>query len=421
MSRAANCYLRFWRQAPKMEWNGLALAIGLSLLGCNAASADDGPGAKPLPVHLLELQSRPVDEYNEYLASLTSRQSLDLYAQVSAYVSRVKVKPGSPVHEGDVLIDLDTGQQMANLRTLRANLATQRANLNYAVKNDQSSQALVAAGVLSRLDYQQRHAQREVAQADVHAGEAQVDAQARLLGFYRITAPSDGVVGDVPVKVGDYVTPQTLLTSVAQNAWVEVYVYVPVARVADIKPETRIVLLDQASCKVCERTPTFIAQQVDPNTQSVLVKTICPNSGHMRESEVLKARLIWSRHPGLLVPTTAVTRLAGQYFVFLATQGPHGLEAAQRPIQVGEIQGNDYVVKSGLSAGDKLVTSGVQKIRPGMPISPAPAGGPAGPGQAPRAATKSQCADLPAEAGAPADGAPAGHEPPSPEPAPAGH
>ena len=356
-----------------MGREAIALVLGVTLLACRGAdSRSSGDAAHALPVQLITLAATPVRDSNEYLAALTSRRTLELYAQVAAYVRAVQVKPGQPVHEGQPLIELDTGQQTANLRSLQASLATNEANLEYAIKNDESSQALVQAGVLSQLDYEQRHAQRLAMAAGVKAARAQVQAQAKLLEFYRITAPSAGVVGDVPVKVGDYVTPQTELTSVEQNSLVEVYVYVPVSEISKIQPQTQIVLFDQKGCTVCQRTPTFISQQVDPSSQSVLVKTVCPNSGQLRESEVLKARMIWSEQPALTVPTSAVSRLAGQWFVFVAVHGEHGLQAEQRPIQVGQIQGNDYVVRSGLSAGEKLVTSSIQKLRPGLPIVVAP-------------------------------------------------
>jgi RND family efflux transporter MFP subunit len=349
-----------------------ALALAITSLACDGSGSQSSRDANALPVQLVTLAATPVRDSNEYLASLTSRRTLELYAQVAAYVRAVQVRPGQPVQKGQLLIDLDTGQQTANLRSVQASLATKEANLQYAIKNDASSLGLMQAGVLSRLDYEQRHAQRLATAADVQAARAQVQAQANLLAFYRITAPSAGVVGDVPVKVGDYVTPQTELTSVEQNALVEVYVYLPVSEVSKIQPQTQIALLDQKGCTVCETPPTFISQQVDPSSQSVLVKTVCPNNGALRESEVLKARMIWSEQPGLTVPTSAVTRLAGQSFVFVATPGRHGLHAEQRPIQVGQIQGNDYVVRGGLKAGDRLVTSNIQKIRPGAPIVAAP-------------------------------------------------
>jgi RND family efflux transporter MFP subunit len=389
-----------------MKRRAFALMAAVAVLGCHGKQP---PGAKPapMPVQLAKLEPQRILDYDEYLASLTSRRSLDLYPQVSAYVSAVHVKPGDSVTKGRALIDLDPGQQTATLRSLQALLATKQASLEYAIQNDESSMRLASSGVLSELDYQQRHAQRAVGEADVQAARAQVDAQARLLGFYRIVAPSTGVVGDVPVKVGDYVTPQTELTSVDQSALIEVYVYIPIEKVAAMTPTTRIALFNQNGCQVCERPATFVSRQVDPSTQSLLVKTACPNSGELRESEVLKAHLIWSERTGLLVPTSAVARLAGQYFVWVAKPGPQGLSAERRPIRVGNIQGNEYVVLSGLGEGEQLVVSGLQKIRAGAPITAAPPGKGAAPTPSaheptPEATTPAPCS------------------PPSPNPAPDG-
>jgi multidrug efflux pump subunit AcrA (membrane-fusion protein) len=79
-------------------------------------------------------------------------------------------------------------------------------------------------------------------------------------------------------------------------------------------------------------------------------------------------RVIWRAVPGLTAPVTAVSRISGQYFAFVAEQGPNGLVARQRPIVVGEIRGNDYIVTSGLKPGEKLIVSGIQKLADGAPV-----------------------------------------------------
>lgn len=405
-----------------MARRAFALMTAVAILGCHERKPSRA-SAGSLPVQLANLQPQRILDYDEYLASLTSRRSLELYPRVSAYVSAVHVKPGDSVAKGRALIDLDPGQQAANLRSLRALLATKEASLAYAVQNDESSMRLASSGVLSELDYQQRHAQRAVAEADVQAGRAQVDAQARLLGFYRIIAPSAGVVGDVPVKVGDYVTPQIELTSVDQSELVEVYVYIPVAKAAAITPTTRISLLDQNGCQACERPLTFVSRQVESSTQSLLVKTICPNAGELRESQVLKARLIWSEHAGLLVPTSAVTRLAAQYFVWVAKPGPDGLHAEQRPIRVGAIQANSYVVQSGLSSSDQVILTNLQKVRAGAPVVSAPpekspTQGPPSSNQVnPDTSARGPCGAPSSDAGAPQSRSPASSAPKGGRPA----
>jgi RND family efflux transporter MFP subunit len=358
--------------------------------GCHGAEAHP-QATPPLPVSILRLTEKPINEEDDYLASLTSRRSITLYAQVSGYIRKIPSKPGDRVTQGAPLIEIDPGQQASTLKSLAAGLETRKATRNFAIHNDESSKNLVASGLLSDLEYQQRHSQRAAAEADVKVAEAQVQAQSDLLRYYRITAPSDGTVGDVPVKIGDYVTPQTRLTSVDQDNLVEAYVYVPIAKAAAIKAETRVALLGEDGQVICEEKPSFVSPQVNVDTQTVLVKSICPNDGLLRSAQVLKARMIWSRHPGLTVPTLDVTRQAGQYFVFVVESGPDGaLVARQKPITVGAIQGNDFVVTGGLAPGVEIVGSSIQKIHDGsaiarLPPEPQPgAGSPSANPQSPR-------------------------------------
>ena len=362
-----------------------------------AAAACHGEAAPPpaygaMPVRVAKLAAETVADQDEYLASLTSRHSVTLYAQVSGVVQALGAKPGENVKAGALLVQIDPAQQASTLRSLEAALETKKANLAYAVQNDESSQGLAKSGLLSELDYDQRHSQRVSAAADLHASEAQAQAQTDLLRYYRITAPTDGVVGDVPVKVGDYVTPQTRLTSVDQDNLIEAYVYIPVERVKAVKADTTVTLVDADGKVVCDEKPSFISPQVNVDTQTVLVKTVCKNDGALRAAQVLKARLVWAKHQSLTVPTAAVTRQAGQYFVYVfgaagqagaaqAGGAPAGDAAHQVPIKVGAIQGNSFVVLSGLSAGDEIIVSGIQMLHDGAPVSrmpDAPASAPAG-------------------------------------------
>jgi multidrug efflux pump subunit AcrA (membrane-fusion protein) len=90
----------------------------------------------------------------------------------------------------------------------------------------------------------------------------------------------------------------------------------------------------------------------------------------MRAQQFARARIIWRQSPGLTIPLTAVTRINGLYFCFVAEQSENGLVARQRPIEVGELVGNEYVVRSGLKPGDRIITSGLQKIGNGAPVKP---------------------------------------------------
>jgi RND family efflux transporter MFP subunit len=348
------------------------VALNLVAVACDAPKAAR-PGLGPLPAAVERLVQQSVPEFDEYLASVTSRRAITLFPQVSGYVRAIRAKSGDKVVRGRVLVDIDPGPQVATLESLQATLANKRAALSYAAKEDQRSRALVAAGVLSRLDYDQRHNALLTAEADVRAATAQVRAQADQLQFYRVSAPTEGVLGDVPVKIGDYVGPQTRLTSISQAHFVEAYIYVPVAKANAIKPEANVELLDDRGRALCREHPSFVSPDVSVETQTVLVKAVCPNKGSLRSSEVVRARVIWEERPGVTVPISAVTRLSGQYFAFVAVRGPKGTIARQRAITVGGMRGNDFVVREGLRPGMEVVVSNIQKMRDGTPIRPLPA------------------------------------------------
>jgi multidrug efflux pump subunit AcrA (membrane-fusion protein) len=108
---------------------------------------------------------------------------------------------------------------------------------------------------------------------------------------------------------------------------------------------------------------------VDESTQSILVKSLLTDAPpRLREQQFVKARIVWKTAPGITVPVVAVTRVSGQYFSFVAEPQGQGLVARPRAVEVGEVLGNDYVVRSGLKAGDRVVVSGIQKLGDGAPI-----------------------------------------------------
>ena len=112
-----------------------------------------------------------------------------------------------------------------------------------------------------------------------------------------------------------------------------------------------------------------LAPRVDEATQTVLVKSALRNAPPgIRLQQFIRTRIVWKSVPGLTIPVTAVTRISGQYFCFVADKTEQGLVARQRPIEVGELVGNDYVVRGGLKAGDQVIVAGVQKIGEGAPI-----------------------------------------------------
>ena len=234
-------------------WGVWVAALALS--GCHgskgqegAQQAAGGPGApggpaagKPLPVEVLKLERGEIRDISSYLGTLISRQSVTIYPQVAGYVQGIRVKPGQRVKKGDVLLEVDPRQGRASVQSAQAQRSSALAQRQFARSTRERAEQLLREGLLSRQDYEQSVSQAAAAEASARAAEAQLESQEVELGFYRVAAPFDGVVGDVPVKVGDAVSLQTALTSVDQSRALELSVSVPADRAAQVKQgETQI-------------------------------------------------------------------------------------------------------------------------------------------------------------------------------------
>lgn len=234
---------------------------------------------------------------------------------------------------------------------------------------------LLEAGAVSARELEQAQTALETSEAQLRAVDAQIRQQRVELGYHRVTAPTAGIVGDIPVRVGDRVTRATRLTTVDDNTGLEIYLNVPVALAPDLRVGLPVRLVTDRGELLATETLTFVAPSVDETTQTVLAKAaIARNDAGFRTDQYVRARIVWRDDPGLTVPVVSVTRINGRYFVFVAETAEGGTVARQRPVDLGAVVGNDYVVRSGLEAGDRLIVSGVQKIGDGMPVSPQAAG-----------------------------------------------
>jgi RND family efflux transporter MFP subunit len=221
----------------------------------------------------------------------------------------------------------------------------------------------------------------QTAEAQEKAVAAQIQEQRVELAYFRVTSPTAGIVGDIPVRVGDRVTRSTNLTTVDENAGLELYINVPVAQAPGLRPGMAVRIVDDAGKPVATTAVNFIAPSVDPETQAVLIKAPLDSSQLLRTDQFVRTQLVWSTEPGLTIPLVAVSRINGQYFAFIVETGDGGMTVArQRPVQLGPMVGNDYVVLGGLKEGEQLIVAGIQKIGDGVPVQAvAPGSGGAAP------------------------------------------
>lgn len=347
------------------------IAGGLACSGAKS-STPAGAGFQAMPVHVMEAKAVPVNDSSEYVATLKSRDSAVIMPQVEGQVTQIFVHSGERVEGGAPLMEIDPLKQQATVKSLESARAAQQAQLNWAKQQYQRSQGLSAAGVVSKQDQDQAKATLDAAQAQMDSLDAQVREQEVQLRYYKVVAPRAGIVGDIPVRVGDRVTTTTQLTTVDQPGGLEAYVYVPIERSAQLKMNVPVQILDSTGKVLADSRITFISPQVDNTTQTVLVKARIANGNEaLRQSQFIRARLIWGTHQNPEVPILSVSRLAGQYFAFVAEPQANGsFTAKQRPLTIGETVGNNYEVREGIKPGDKVIVSGTQFLMDGMPVIP---------------------------------------------------
>ena len=317
------------------------------------------------------LASKPIEQASEFIATVRSLRSSTVQPEVEGVVTRIFVKSGDHVSKGAPLVQIKPDKQQATVRSTEANRAGMEADVQYWRQQVKRLEALVAAGAISRQEFDQAQNSLRSAESKLEALNAQVREQQVELDFYRVDAPQAGVVGDIPIRQGDRVTKSTVITTIDDNSGLEVYIQVPLDRSPDLRLGLPVQILD-ADGKVAATNPiTFVAPRVDDATQTVLVKSALRQAPPaIRTQQFIRSRIVWRSTDGVTVPITAVTRINGKYFCYVVDKSDKGSVARQRPIEVGDLLGNDYVVKSGLAAGDQLIVSGIQKIGDGAPVKP---------------------------------------------------
>jgi RND family efflux transporter MFP subunit len=355
---------------------GLVVLGSLIAAGCGGSKASAGGGPPmgaggPVPVTVQTLTPHPVDRSTEFVATLRSRRSSEIRPQVDGILTRILVRSGDRVAAGTPLMQIDPLKQEAAVSSDVASRAAQESQLKLARQELVRQQALFNQGLVSQQILDQAQAAVDTAAASLGALKAREQESRVQLQYFRVTASTDGVVGDIPVRVGDRVTTSTVLTTVDQNAGLEAYIYVPVERAADLKVGLPVRIVDGKGQVIANLTVDFISPQVDDRTQSILDKAAVPSNRGFRNQQFILSRIVWSAEPTLTLPALSVSRVNGQYFAWVAENGDKGLVARQRPVRLGDLVGNEYVVLDGLKPGERVVTSGVQKLAEGVPVAPA--------------------------------------------------
>jgi RND family efflux transporter MFP subunit len=348
----------------------LVCAAAVLLAGCKTAPPP-APAFGAMPVQVAPVTFLPVPATDTYVATIKSRRSSTMQPQVDGNLTKIFVKSGDAVKTGQLLMRIDPLKQAATVESQQGTEAQKKAVYDYNKIELDRQRQLFEAGVVSRDAFDQATQAYQNSKGDYESNVALTGTQKRQLGYYEIRAPFNGIVGDIPVHLGDYVSATTILTTVDEIADLEAYIYIPTERTSQVRKGLPVEILDTAGNTLVKSTISFLSPQVDNGLQSILAKAEIPRTAQvLRNQQLVKARITWSTAPAPTIPVLAVSLIGGQSFVFIAAPKGDGYTAHQIPVTLGETVGNNYPVLAGLKSGDKVITSGLQFLQEGAPVKP---------------------------------------------------
>ena len=352
----------------------VGVALAALAVGCGQKPAADPNAGGVMPVQVQSVKATRIPDASEYLSVLKSRHSANINPLVEGQIVRIFVKAGDHVKAGQALLQIDPLKQQATVSSQEASRAAQEANVALAKVSFERSKRLFEAGVIAKAEFDSAQSNYDASVAQLKALEEQVKSQRAELNYYSVAAPMDGIVGDIPVRMGDRVAVTTLLTTVDEPGALEAYIYVPVDRSRSLRLGLPVKLVDPAGTLLATTAITFVSPQVDPETQTVLAKAAAPNSqSKLRVSQQVRAQITWGQREGATIPFLSLNRINGQFFAFISTNEGKGTVARQKLIKIGDNVGNDVEVIEGIKPGDHLIVSGTQFLQDGAPVTEQPA------------------------------------------------
>lgn len=347
----------------------------VAVTGCQKppAAPPAGAGMQGLPVQTVAVTLSAVPQSSEYVATIKSRRSATLQPQVDGRLTQIRVRSGDRVKAGQPMMEIDPQHQQAAVAAQGATERQKKALFDYNTVDIERQRKLFEAGVISKAAIDQAEQALQNTKADYESAMEMRKTQEEQLAYYTIRAPFDGVVGDIPVHVGDYVMPSTMLTTVDEGKDLEAYIYIPTERSAQVRQGLDVELTDTAG-KLLEKTRIdFLSPEVDSGMQEILVKAPVRSAPEvLRNAQMVKARVVWKTAEMPVIPVQAVVRQGGQSFVFLARQENGHLMAHQVPVALGETVGNNYSISSGLNVGDRVIVTSTQFLQDNMPVMQLP-------------------------------------------------
>ena len=382
-----------------------------------AAGPAGAPGGAPpaVPVHVLHVNPQTVPISLEAVGQTEGAKQVEVRARVSGILEQRLYTEGAPVKAGTPLFQIDRKPFELALAQARAQLAQEQARAAQARREADRLKPLAEERAISRKDYDDAVSALQLSQATIQQATARVQEAELNLSYTRVTAPVSGITGRAERSEGSLVTTDqagSLLTTINQvnPIWVRFSLSesdlakLPMGRVGNAPTGDVQLILGDGTKYPAKGRINFTATQIDPKlgTQQLRAEFANPEQ-RLLPGQFVRVRIVAGQYDSAyLVPQTAVMQTEKGQFVFVDDSG----KAALRPITTGEWVGNNWLVLTGLTSGDRVIVDNLLKIRPGAPITVAPPGPPlgsAGPG-APGGSTPAPGANAPGQGPASASG-----------------
>jgi RND family efflux transporter MFP subunit len=388
-----------WRYKLWIGGGLFLVVIGLIIGAIRPKRVSGAPAAVP-EVEVIRVEQKDVPVYEEWIGTLDGLVNADVRAQVTGYLQQQEYQEGTSVRKGQLLFQIDPRPFQAVVDQAEGQLAQAKANLANAeavqhrtqldvdrytplVKEEAASQQDLDNAVQNNLAAK---ATVETAKAQIQTYEAAVETARINLDFTHLVSPIDGIAGQAQLQVGALVTPNSgAVTSVSTVDPIKVFFTVSEPQylewrrrfptessrlTADRSLRLQLILADGRTYEH-EGTFYFTDREVDVGTGAIQIAGLFPNPDNiLRPGGYGRVRaVIRTQKDALLVPQRAVTELQGSYQVAVVDAQN---TASIRPVTLGESSGSDWIVDSGLNAGDRVVAEGTQKVRPGMRVNVKP-------------------------------------------------
>jgi membrane fusion protein (multidrug efflux system) len=361
----------------------MALAAGMMLLPCGLGFAQTPKDAPPPAVTVATVRTQDVSPQTRYIGRVEAVQSVDLRARVEGVMEKVTFQEGQHVDQGQLLYRIEQDTYQATAAHAQAALESAQATLKNAAVNLARYQDLASHGNASRAQLDAAVAQNSTAAAAVSSAEADVKTAQINLGFTTITAPIAGRIGRTAFTAGNLVNassgalarivqldPIRVVFSISERDYVSQIAAAGGATLEQIGAQFIPALqLSNGTDYAQPGKLEFIENEVDPNTGTIALRAAFANpEGFLVPGETVNVTVRRAQSKVQpVVPIGAMEENRDGKFVLLVDSGN---KVVQQPIKVGTQVGQNWAVEDGLKGGERLIVEGLQKVQPGMTVSP---------------------------------------------------